>query len=234
MCLITIAWKRKPTETEIEKAEKDKPDGIGIAFRKKGEIQIIKGLNLKEAKEAIEKAPLPMVIHYRWASVGGKGKELCHPFPITPQVPLTLVTKAPAVLFHNGHWVDWQTPLRNLAIARNEEIPDGKWSDSRAAAWIAARLGKTILHTISGKFCYFDNKECLMYGDGWCTVEEGKENVMYHSNRTWEYKAVTQYPTSWGEGEQNWNKATKWHKTEHPSEKRIHERPDSEWFGVES
>lgn len=191
MCLITIANTKRPSIDDMEKAARANGDGMGVAWRHEGKIRFVKGMeSVKGVHKLCSKIPMPFVIHYRWASIGGKGPQLCHPFPITAGVELTLKGEAEEVLFHNGHLSDWQKSVASLACARNEGIPEGKWSDTRGIAWIVARLGASFLEVTDGKWVFFSKSKCTMYGNGWDTV--GKDE-MYHSNTTWNWSASQHY-----------------------------------------
>lgn len=130
--------------------------GGGIAWleREEGVLYWKKGLTAEEIFQISQKKGLPQVAHFRIGTVGGKGKELCHPFPVTKKCSLALEgeTQAP-VLFHNGHYAAWREDAKRVLFqAAETRLPGGEWSDSRALAWIAAHKGKGYL-TLTGEKC---------------------------------------------------------------------------------
>jgi len=195
MCLITIANNKRPTLKEMEQATQSNGDGIGIAWRESGKVRYLKGIDKPErAFKFCAHLPMPFVIHYRWASVGSKAPGLCHPFPLTQNVELTTKGTVQSVLFHNGHMGHWKENLASLACARNEGLPKGEWSDTRAVTWIVARLGETYLEVMDGKWVFFSKDKCTMYGQGW--DEDGKGD-MFHSNLTWKWKQQSHAGYGW-------------------------------------
>jgi hypothetical protein len=94
----------------------------------------------------------PFVIHFRIASVGGKDKSLCHPFPIEKDVPLKLKGKSKhGVLFHNGTWTEYKEIIQIACLRAGIKVPDGKISDSRIMAWLAHNFGVNFLQSITGQ-----------------------------------------------------------------------------------
>lgn len=149
MCVIMICESedKRPTEQMIEKAWAKNEDGGGIAWReknKKGEkiVKWAKGLDYDELKNLIETLPAPFVAHFRIASQGGVRPSMTHPFPVTTNAELDLEGSTKGyVLFHNGNWKDWPNETRQAAIMAGMQIPRGKWSDTRAMAWLCAIYG---------------------------------------------------------------------------------------------
>jgi hypothetical protein len=100
--------------------------------------------------------PGTVVMHARWASVGGIRAELRHPFPVTAECSLAATGSAPAVLFQNGTWFEWRDQL-DAAVAEGLEVPDGAMSDARAAAWlIYVRQSRRWLHRNSSRWVYLE------------------------------------------------------------------------------
>ena len=56
-----------------------------MAWREKRRIHWKKALTPGEVNHLIQKVPGELVIHFRWASVGGIEPLLCHPFPVTAE-----------------------------------------------------------------------------------------------------------------------------------------------------
>ena len=91
-----------------------------------------------------------VVIHFRWASVGGVDGRLCHPFPVTPKANVSLSGTAESVLFHNGTWGGYADALVRLEQVRDEPLPTRPMSDTRAAALIVHTTGPDVLQTPAG------------------------------------------------------------------------------------
>jgi len=180
LCVIMIAEKQRPTSLMVADAYHQNPEGFGIAYRDgEGKEKVVrwkKGLfKLEEAQELCADTPLPYIAHFRVASVGGVKAGLCHPFPVEVDVPLREegYTKG-YVLFHNGHWANWDKSLLEATYrGQGKKIPAGRWSDSRAMAWMAAQYGLGILEFIGEKCIAFspDSYE-IVAGTGWSLVND--------------------------------------------------------------
>lgn len=179
-----LAEKARLTEEMVDLGFETNGDGAGIAWRDGAVVRWEKGLSLARIQELAAVTPLPYIAHFRIQTVGGKRPELTHPFPIDKTAPLHLKgsTKG-AVLFHNGHWTDWKKMILEASIKTGVKLPAGKWSDSRAMAWLASVYGVGILEFIG------DDKSVALsptdidfqglwvqVGDYWC------------SNRHWEHR----------------------------------------------
>lgn len=180
MCVIAIADEVRPTDEQVGKMFDVNPAGAGIAWREKGVVRWKKGLELDEVTELCAKVPMPYVVHFRIPSVGGKTPFLCHPFPVTPEVPLELQgTTKGFVLFHNGHWGRWRESTLEAAVRSNTKVPGGKWSDTRAMAFHAHIYGSGILEMIDEKSVMFGPDKVEVFG-AW-----SKEGGLWVSNRGW-------------------------------------------------
>ncbi len=178
MCLIIIAEKNNPEWSTLSAAEVNNPHGAGIAWKEKSMVRWRKGLSAVEVWEIIKtkRLSLPYVVHFRLATVGN-GMGLCHPFPLTPKASTALSGTAPAVMFHNGHWSEWNEFMLREALTPRVDVPDGPWSDSRAAAWLIARHGHKIAHFIPGRIAILSTAEATLYGQGWMR----KDGCVYSS-----------------------------------------------------
>lgn len=188
MCVISVSAKERTTPEMVAKMFQANHHGAGIAWREEGHVVWKKGLDLEEVTELCNQVPLPYVVHFRIPSVGGPSLFLTHPFPIQKDVPLELEgkTKTP-VMFHNGHWNAWKTTMLDASIRGNGKIPLGKWSDSRAMAWMAAHYGVGMLEFIDEKAVVFGPTELELFGNfGWSKVGEG----IWVSNKGWENERV--------------------------------------------
>ena len=177
------------------------PAGAGIAWREEGWVRWEKGLDLKQIQELVLRVPMPFIAHFRIPSCGGKSLDLCHPFPIHKEVSLALSGKTKDwVLFHNGHWGAWKTTALEAAIKKGQfKLPIGKWTDSRAMAWLANVYGQGILDLIDEKVAVLgpepNQMEVWQGTGGWHKVDD-----VYVSNKGWEYRSVN---TSHGTGHFN-------------------------------
>lgn len=178
----------------VAKMFADNPHGAGIAWRvEEKKIPVVawkKGLEEEEIQELVAKLPLPFVAHFRVPSCGGPSELLTHPFPIQKDVPLMLEgTTKGQVLFHNGHWHQYKDRMLEASIRGNNHIPTGRWSDSRAMAWMAAHYGIGMLEFINEKIVVFGpaKGDIELFGEsGWAKIGTG----IWVSNKGWEHKHV--------------------------------------------
>jgi len=186
MCVAIIATKKFPSEEVLHKCESSNGDGGGIAWVENKIVRWKKNLKAHEIAKMIrdKEVSLPSLIHFRIATVGGKTPKLCHPFPITKNASTELEGSAKKVLIHNGHWNDWQSRM-TFSVIRQNRIPSGEWSDSRAMAYLAGNYGDRILNFISyQKIATLDgNGKALYYGGSW-----DEEDTVLYSNKSWSYK----------------------------------------------
>lgn len=182
MCVIAVAEETRPTEKMVEKMFNANKNGAGIAWREGDMVKWKKGLKLEEVQKLCAEVPLPFVVHFRIPSCGGDYDFLCHPFPIEKGVSLALKGSTKGfVLFHNGHWGPWKNNVMETVIKRGGTIPNGKWSDTRAMAFMAANYGLGILEMIDEKAVAFGPNVVESFGTGW-----GKVNDVWVSNKGWE------------------------------------------------
>lgn len=156
MCVIAIAVERMLTENELRACERSNPHGGGCSWVERGLVHFKKGLDANEIAELLKDKPLPHVVHFRIATVGGVRPSRCHPFTVkaTDNDPLAGVSKS--VLYHNGHasgWEFWAT----LAGVH----PSPGLSDSQAIARIVSIRGDGVLKELvergAGKFAVMKN-----------------------------------------------------------------------------
>jgi hypothetical protein len=123
-----------------------------------------KNLNTGETLRLLKKLDGEVVIHFRWASVGGIDPRLCHPFPVTPKASTSLSGMAESVLFHNGTWGGYEEALKRLAQHRKEPIPGGAMSDTRAAALVVQTAGADVLHKLPGRWVWMSHTQTRLFG----------------------------------------------------------------------
>lgn len=196
MCVIFIINGTRPTEEQVEKAYDANSAGAGVAWRERDPdgtplVKWKKGLNMAQIQELCATIPMPYIAHFRIPSCGGISDELCHPFPITPDVPLTLEGETTGfVLFHNGHWGLWRDTLLKSAVNNHLQVPHGKWSDSRAMAWLAAHHSLGILDFIDEKTVAFGpgDGDCeVTQGGGWKLIKDQGKELFWASNDHWTF-----------------------------------------------
>lgn len=191
MCVISISDTKRPTDNHVAKMFDANDAGAGIAWREDGFVRWEKGLDLKQIQDLVRSVPMPFIAHFRIPSCGGRTPDLTHPFPINKAVSLDLSGKTKDwVLFHNGHWGAWKNTALEAAIKKGQfKLPIGKWSDSRAMAWLANVYGQGILDLIDEKVAVLGPDEGQLEvwqgTGGWHKVDD-----IYVSNKAWEFRSV--------------------------------------------
>lgn len=146
MCIIIVSA-NKPELSVLEAAERQNRDGGGIAWRENGKVRFMKGLTAKQIFEITQTKEPPFISHFRIGTIGPKTNEFTHPFPIGGG--LELEGETDGVLFHNGHWRDWDDKLFMSLNQYGKHFPEGEWSDSRAMAYLSKLWGVNWLQLIS-------------------------------------------------------------------------------------
>lgn len=184
MCVLMLIDRVKPTSLMIEKAWDTNDDGGGLAWREKGEVVWKKGIEkVEEMKELIKELPMPLIAHFRVASSGGIRPSLTHPFPVSKTSPINLEGRTKGyVLFHNGDWKTWSETARIAAIHSNTPIPAGRWSDSRAMAWLCSIYGLGFMEFLPDqKGIAFGPADMEIFtGHGWVKVFPNGGNTGEH------------------------------------------------------
>lgn len=172
---------KRPTVDMMEKAWNANDDGGGIAWIEPAtdgdgnEVVWRKGLNLKEITELALVAPFPFVAHFRIASSGGVNKYLTHPFPIDNKASLALEGRTKGgVLFHNGTWATWEDACLKAVLGTGTKVPSGRWSDTRAMAWLCSIYGTGFMEFLSRQkgVALMANEDYEVFtGDGWSDVD---------------------------------------------------------------
>lgn len=160
MCVIVLVdnEESRPSNVMIDMMWDKNNHGGGAAWRKDdhGTIKVCweKGLmaeaGLVRMKELASSLPIPYVLHMRIATIGGIKQNMTHPFPIDQRGMNDLKGETTGyVLFHNGTFREWDKEARSLAISTGIAIPAGKWSDSRAMAWICSIIGNGFMELLT-------------------------------------------------------------------------------------
>lgn len=190
MCVVFICETVRPTADMVEKAFFTNNAGGGVAWRlDKKTVKWQKGLDVDEMTNLIAEVPFPFIAHFRIPSSGGKSPWLCHPFPIERDTKLLLEgTTGGNVLFHNGHWKDWKEDAKLAAVRSNTPLPPGRWTDTRAMAFVASIYGLGVLEMIDEKTVAFGpNTLEVCAGAGWFEIEvTGTGKKFWASNKYWE------------------------------------------------
>lgn len=137
MCVaVLVESERGPTREELLAMDTDNPHGGGVAYPEGDRIRYKKGLNYAQIHKILKRVPRPCLVHFRWATHGGKEKHLAHPFPLGPRalVSKALTGVAPAVLIHNGVWYDYANWIPDWAEHRRAQL-----SDTAVAAYVAEK-----------------------------------------------------------------------------------------------
>lgn len=176
MCVIMCYEDDFPKLETLKSAEDMNSDGGGMAWisQKDGYVHWQKGITADQMMDLIKQKniQLPIIIHFRIATVGGSGKELTHPFPVNDEAHIKTKGKAKSVLFHNGTWTEWRKTCLKTIVQQKIEFPRGYWSDSRALAWLTNRYGSGFLNLVtSSKIALLTKAGIERYSDGWTTVD---------------------------------------------------------------
>lgn len=185
MCVIVLVNSEasRPSVPMIDMMWAKNGDGGGAAWREADEAGdpivcwekgLMKEPGLARMQELAATLPVPFVLHMRIATIGGVKANMTHPFPIDERGNNELKgwTKG-YVLFHNGTFKDWDKEARSLAVTTGIAIPTGKWSDSRAMAWICSIIGNGFMEFLpEQKGLAFGPSDCDMFtgATGWDQV----------------------------------------------------------------
>ena len=168
MCVILVCpdENARPTRDVLEACHEANPHGAGMAWREGGKVRWMKNLDVDDAEALLEELDGEVVIHFRWASVGGIDADLCHPFPVARWAKTDLFGEADTVLFHNGTWPAYDAALNRLRHDHGKRLPRGPMSDTRAAAVCAHHLGRRILSKLPGRWVWmYAGQKTRLYGD---------------------------------------------------------------------
>lgn len=165
MCVILVCPENvRPKPEVLYACHEANPHGAGIAWRESGRVRWKKNLGPGKLASMLPKLEGEVVIHFRWASVGGIDPRLCHPFPVTLKSNVSLTGMAETVLFHNGTWGGHEDALKRLAQVRNEPLPGKPMSDTRAAALVAHTTGPEALERLPGRWVWMSAAETRLFG----------------------------------------------------------------------
>lgn len=188
MCVIFVVDKERPTSEMVSKAYDVNSKGGGVAWRDKDTVKWVKGLNEEEMVKFAKKLPIPFMMHFRKDTVGGDSMPMTHPFVVDKHSPITLNGQTNSyVMMHNGTWHQWKERLLEAAVRSNTPIPGGRWSDSRAMAFLASIYGIGALEVIDERSAVLSPTDIQVFGSTWYRV-----NGVIVSNKLWEDGKVRQ------------------------------------------
>ena len=183
MCVILVCPENvRPKPEVLYACHEANPHGAGVAWREGGRVRWEKNLGPGQLLKLLRELNGEIVIHFRWASVGGVDPRLCHPFPITPKASISLTGVAEALLFHNGTWSGYVDALERLEQHRKEPLPTRPMSDSRAAALVVHTTGPDSLQRLPGRWVWMHRDETRLYGD-WESFEGMRVSNTYFLHR---------------------------------------------------
>jgi hypothetical protein len=165
MCVILVCPENvRPSSRVLYACHDANPHGAGVAWRENGKVRWVKNLGPGKVMFLLKELPGEVVIHFRWASVGGVDPRLCHPFPVSKRANLSLSGSADTVLFHNGTWSGYVDALLRLEEMRKAPLPTSLMSDTRAAALVTHTTGADLLNKLPGKWVWMNACETKLYG----------------------------------------------------------------------
>jgi hypothetical protein len=187
---IIITGNDRPSKSDLHSMHVQNNDGAGIGWVDNGKAHWSKGHSPDQIDALIDKLPRPLLVHFRFATVGGSIPQLCHPFPVTPDMEEAPEGSADEILIHNGHWSDWDDYYKAYT-AEFDNVPGGKWSDTRFAALMMARCKPedrdSIAAEVGGKIATMvvgpDGLGDVSYWGSWTKEGDG----VYYSNTGWKW-----------------------------------------------
>ncbi len=178
MCVIVAVTDKRPSFSILDRCDIVNPHGIGIAWREGDVVKWKKNLSVFNLYKLSQELPTPYIIHFRWATVGGKDKDLIHPFVITENSEISEEGQGKRLLFHNGHYSDYDVLQDTFEIKLQGAI-----SDSRVIASICSQFGYNVLKNLGRKgnrFAVLSSNDIKFFGKGWYKVD----GIRY-SNLNW-------------------------------------------------
>ena len=167
MCVILVCPDEtvRPERDVLDACHAANPHGAGVAWREGGRVRWMKNLEPDDLEALLPELPDEIVIHFRWASIGGVDADLCHPFPVTKSAQTALVGKASRVLFHNGTWGGFRDALAYIEKAEKRKV-GGPISDSRVMALLVNHLhDPDLLQSVDGRFVLMGATKTSLFGD---------------------------------------------------------------------
>ncbi len=166
MCVILVCPPQvRPDPEVLQACHLANPHGAGVGWRQDGAVHWRKNLGAEEVAELIAGLEGEIVLHFRWASVGGVDPHLCHPFPVDRTASTKLEGRAARVLFHNGTWAGHKSALEFIEKKQGRTIAR-PISDTRVIALLIDHLkDHSTLRHIGGRFVLYSAKRTKLYGE---------------------------------------------------------------------
>ena len=209
MCVIIVCPpKVRPGLDALMSCASSNPHGAGVAWRASGSVRWAKNLGPVEVNKLVRKLKGEIVIHFRFASVGGVSPQLCHPFPVSRAAQTDLVGKAPRVLFHNGTWIGFKDALAYIEKQEKRKV-GGEISDSRVMAMLVNHLhNPDLLQSVEGKFVLMSGTKTSLFGQWreWNGMQCSNLGFLYEMERSchryWKKKPSDQLALCWADTEE--------------------------------
>ena len=165
MCVILVCPPQvRPGSDVLKACHAANPHGAGVGWRQDGAVRWKKNLGPEEVAEVIAPLEGEIVIHFRFASVGGVDPHLCHPFPVDRGASTKLEGRAGRVLFHNGTWGGHKSALDYIEKKQRRTVAR-PISDTRVIALLVDHLrDNSVLGQIDGRFVLYSAKTTKLYG----------------------------------------------------------------------
>lgn len=186
MCVILVCPENvRPSRDVLYACHAANPHGAGVAWREAGKVKWLKNVGPGKLGLLLPKLEGEIVIHFRWASVGGVDGRLCHPFPVTPKAPVSLSGATESVLFQNGTWGGYTDALLRLQEATSFELPAGPMSDTRAAALLVQSTSPDVLQRLPGKWVWMSATQTRLFGkwEHWGRMRVSNSHFTHHIRR---------------------------------------------------
>ncbi|MBE2180163.1 MAG: hypothetical protein IAE97_06795 [Chthoniobacterales bacterium] len=186
MCVILVCPPQVRPDLDVLKAcHAANPHGAGIGWRQDGAVHWKKNLGPEQLAGLIGKLEGEIVLHFRWASVGGVDPRLCHPFPVDRGASTKLEGKAGRLLFHNGTWGGHKSALEFIEKRQDRTI-SRPISDTRVIALLVDMLrDDSTLEHIDGRFVLYTPKRTKLYGQWrkWRGMQTSNLGFVYELER---------------------------------------------------
>lgn len=117
MCIIAIkpSHKKLFSEEIIRTMFENNPDGAGLMYAEKGELNIVKGFMSLESLltylNSRDWTSVPLILHFRIGTSGTKSRENCHPYPVGERNFLN--GKCKLGMAHNGILYEYEPPANS-------------------------------------------------------------------------------------------------------------------------
>ena len=191
MCVIVAVTKKLPSLETLKSCQSANSHGAGYAWIAGKTIHYVREIqDIEQHYDHLKKLRLPILIHFRLASIGGIDPKLTHPFPIEEGVPLRRQgTTRIGVVAHNGNWTEFKEKAMLAILARGLKPLSEPVSDTRYIAWFLYYFGLDFASLIGEKLAILTPKGLKLYGqfyeDGGALYSNLSFRSSYTSSYTW-------------------------------------------------